>query len=84
MGGGDQTFFHLGRIHFRRTSLNQLKTKFIYLICKDSVRTSQRTHCVSIIIIYRELKVKMSHYGLDKPLGIQEVEIPRIPRQSAH
>jgi hypothetical protein len=30
------------------------------------------------------IKVKQSHYGLDRPRGFQEVEAPRFPRQSAH
>lgn len=50
LGGGAKRFFTGAGTHFRRSWLNLWKTKLVYLVCKDSVRTSERSHYVYIMI----------------------------------
>jgi hypothetical protein len=42
------------------------------------------SHILLLSYFLRRVKVKLSHTGLDRPLGLQEVEAPRISRQPAH
>ena len=59
--GGGQNFVLPGPEPTLGGGLTHFHANLIYLISKDSVRSSERSHCV-YIMMYKELKVKIPHY----------------------